>query len=269
MTVRDLEADASASIGSEESADWFGSDTRIASDSNQVRAEYVDSKGRPLSWADSVRKFRSKHGPEHRFGKRWASGLWGKWLDRDRKLVSRTETTLMLSLTASPWLSDSHILPPANHLESLLKGLRIVCDELSDSIGASHRIGWGLGTQRTGYAHAHVGIYCFDHVDPIVAEPVLDEFTRTVPMADPSEHGAGAITARHGADMLAERTATDDRAPATSLGAYLADNVPGSGSTPEAGMGVENELGAGDAHRVQLATVLDATETEAYRRPAL
>lgn len=248
--------------------DWFAGDRRLATCPGRLGSDYVDGES-ALSWSDAVSVFRSQHGPESRFGERWASGLWGRWFDRDRSLVERTETALMVSLTASPWLSDECLLPPAHHLDAVVSGRDALIDGLADCLDCEYRIGWAFGAQRTGYVDCHVGIWCFDRTDAVAVEPALDAYLDTVPNASRDEHGAGAITARHGDEMLADRTATDDRGPATSLGTYLVDNVPGSGSQPEYGMGVENELVAGDGHRIRVATVLDATETPAYRRPAL
>ena len=252
----------------DDSGDWFAADRPLATCPGRLGSAYVNGES-SLSWSDAVSVFRSQHGPERRFGERWASGLWRRWFDRDRTLVERTETTLMVSLTASPWLSTKCLLPPAHHLDAVVNGRDAVLDELADCLDCEFRVGWALGAQKTGYVDCHVGIWCFDRTDPVAVEPALQTYVDTVHTASQDEHGAGAITAYHGADMLADRTATDNREPATRLGAYLADNVPGSGSQPEYGMGVENELVAGDGHRIQVATLLDATGTEAYRRPRL
>ena len=249
-----------------DSDSWFAGDQQLADSPDRLGDAYVED-GRPLSWGDAVDVFRADHGAEDRFGVRWASGLWGRWLDRDRALADRTETTLMLSLTASPWLTEECLLPPAHHLDAVLKGRDAVLSRLSDCLDAEHRVGWALGANQNGYAHCHVGVWCSDRTEAIAVEPALNAHVDAVPMANQDEHGAGAVTAYHEEDVLADRTATDDCAPATRLGAYLADNVPGSGSQPGAGMGIDNELGAGDGHRVQLATLLDATNTKAYRRP--
>lgn len=245
---------------------WFADDQQLANSPDRLKYPYVD-EGRPLPWAEAVDVFCSDHGTEDRFGRRWASGLWGRWLSRDRALVEWTETTLMLSLTASPWLTPECLLPPAHHLDGVLNGRDAVLSRLSDCLDAEYRVGWALGANKNGYAHCHVGVWCSDRTEATTVEPALRAYVDAVPMADQDEHGTGAVTAYHGEDILAYRTSTDDCAPATKLGAYLVDNVPGSGSQPGAGMGVDNELGAGDGHRVQLATLLDATDTMAYRRP--
>jgi hypothetical protein len=172
----------------------------------------------------------------------------------------------MASLTASPWLSTEYLLPPATHLDAVVNGRDAVLDELADCLDCEYRVGWALGAQKMGYVDCHIGIWCFDRTEPIALEPALTEYLDTVPNASRDEHGTGAIKAYHGDEMLADRTETDNKEPATRL-MYLADNVPGSGSQPEAGMGVENELMAGDGHRMRMATILDATGTDAYRRP--
>lgn len=245
---------------------WLASDKRLSTSPSRLRNAYVDD-GRPLEWSDAVDVFREQHGTENRFGERWASGLWGRWLARDRALVDRTETTLMLSLTASPWLNDACLLPPSNHLDALSEGREAVLSALGDCLDVEYRTGWALGAHRTGYAHAHLGVWCSERTKPVAVEPALRAHVDAVPMATRDQHGAGAVTAYHGDDLLADRTATEDREPATQLSAYLVDNVPGSGSQVGAGMGVDSELATGDAHRVRLATVLDATGSEAYRRP--
>jgi len=250
----------------ETSDSWFAVDRPLASNPSQLRDAYVGD-GEPLSWSDAVDVFRADHGPEARFGRRWASGLWRRWLDRDRTLAQQTQTTLMLSLTASPWLTDEYLLPPTNHLRALEDGRNTVLSALRDCLNVGYRIGWVWGAHRSGYAHCHIGVWCFDRTDPLAVEPALSTYVDALPLADRDEHGTGAITAYHGDDLLADRTSTSERAPATRLGAYLANNVPGSGSQPREGIGVKNELGAGDAHRIRLATVLDATSTEAYSRP--
>lgn len=251
---------------SQQSGSWLGADRLLATNPAGLKDQYVNN-GEPLSWSDAVDVFRFEHGAEDRFGERWASGLWRRWLDRDRALAQRTETTLMVTLTSSPWLHGKRPLPPAHHLSAIQHGRETVLSALDDCLDVEHKLGWALGAHRNNYAHAHLGIWCFDRTDPVTVEPALEAYFDAVPNARPDEHGAGAVTAYHGDELLAERTATDERDPATQLSTYLASNVPGSGSKPERGMGVENELAAGDGHRVRLATVLDATGTDAYRRP--
>lgn len=268
--VRDIEAvERSGTPKSKfDGSDWFAGDQSLATNPDRLQSNYVDGES-PRSWSEAVDIFMNQHDAESRFGERWASGLWGRWFDRDRSLIDRTETTLMVSLTASPWLSDEYLLPPAHHLDAVMSGHDAVVNELSDCLDCEHRIGWAIGAQRTGYVDCHIGAWCFDRTDEVAVEPALLTYLDTVPNASREEHGTGAITAYHGDEILADRTTTDDRPPATRLASYLADNVPGSGSQPEAGMGVENELMAGDGHRMKLATLLDATGTPAYNRPEL
>lgn len=261
-----MEINLGRSNSSSNADSWFADDQQLAENLDRLRSLYVNDRGQ-LTWADAVDIFLADHSGEDRFGARWASGLWGRWLDRDRALVGRTETTLMMSLTASPWLSDECLLPPSRHLDAVLRGRDVVLSTLKDDLDDNYRVGWALGAQKTGYAHCHIGIWCFNRTEPVAVEPAINAFLDVVPNASPDAHGVGAVTSRHRNDLLADRTVTEDRGPATKLGVYLVDNIPGSGSQPRAGMGVDNELGAGDRHRVRLAALLDATGTEAYSRP--
>lgn len=278
MTILDIGADAVEDTGGGGRPDGFGPDRSLSLDDTAnvplapARGSLPDfvlgpEKSVP-TWSQAserlVRRLQADSPHSPRFGGNWAERTRARLLRADECMREWCRTTVLLTFTGSPYLTDDadRPMPPTSFVQALTASRSARNDELRDVLedtGGRWVTMRVVGAHQSGYPHEHMLVGTEARVSSEEFEAVVGAHRDRdgSPVAGDGAHGVGSI-----------RVESDpNRDEMTGGVQYVAPDVPGIRDVLEAEQSERKPVGViGESeHRQRTASVLEATGTQAVR----